>query len=76
MTTNRERNYHFAADGRRFCAVRRRVRDMIPGYEGRGNPWLWFSWEDVGGERDYLACGVATLREAQEPIDTACGITG
>lgn len=71
-----ERHYAFSADGRCFFAVRKRVRDMME-WEGRGNPWLWFSWEVLAnGERDYLACGVRTLREAQEPIDKLCGITG
>lgn len=62
---------------RRFFAARRRARSILPAWEGRGNPWRWFSWEVLpDGERDYLACGVDTLREAQRPIDEACGITG
>lgn len=70
------RDYAFTADGRKFFAVKRRAKDMLPGWEGRGNPWLWFSWEQKDDERDYLACGVGTLREAQQPIDKLCEITG
>lgn len=66
----------YTSGERRFFAVRRRVREMIPSWEGTGNPWRWFSWEVVDGHRDYLACGVDTLRDAQRPIDDACGITG
>jgi hypothetical protein len=70
------RDYGFTADGRRFFAVKRRVREMLPSWEGKGNPMLWFSWEQKGSERDYLACGVKTLYEAQRPIDKICDITG
>ena len=71
-----KRSYMYHADGRKFFCVKERAKNMLPSWEGRGNPWLWFSWEVVNGERDYLACGVSTIREAQEPIDKLCGITG
>lgn len=72
------RTYRYSADGRTFYVVQSPVRSLIPSWEGRrgSNPLRWFSWEFKDGERDYLACGVKTRREAQEPIDRLCGITG
>jgi hypothetical protein len=70
------RDYGFTADGRRFFAVKQRVRKILPLWEGKGNPMLWFSWEQKGDERHYLTSGVKTLYEAQRPIDKICGITG
>ena len=62
------RDYRFTINGRTFYAVRRRAREMLA-WDGHGDPLLWFSWEDDGGERVDLACGVRTLREAQQLID-------
>lgn len=70
------RDYRFVAGDRVFFVVRRHVKEMMRSYEGRGNPSLWYSWEELDDERDYLACGVRTMREAQKPIDKICGITG
>lgn len=66
----------FVAGDRTFYLVQRRVRDIEKSWEGQGNPKRWFSWEQVGDERHYLARGVKTMREAQKPIDKTCGITG
>jgi hypothetical protein len=65
----------YVADDRVFYVVKRRAKEMIPSWE-KGNPILWFSWEQRGSERDYLATGVKTLWEAEKPINKICGITG
>lgn len=66
------RDYVFTINGSKYVVVRRHAREMIPSWDGCGNPWLWFSWEQKTGVRDYLACGVKTLREAKESLpDTA-----
>jgi hypothetical protein len=61
----KERNCIISVNGKRGFIVRRRARDMIPAWEKRSNPWLWFSWMVLAdGSRDYRACGVRTYAEA------------
>lgn len=53
-----------------FYASQEKVRDIIPDWQGKGNPKLWFSWEELENNRkEYLANGVKTLREAQDCIE-------
>lgn len=65
---NRERTYHLSLSNRRFIVERCRVRKHLPWWEGKGNPWLWFSYEQLGSSRAWFACGTTTMREAWDAI--------
>jgi len=68
--------YKYVADDRIFYAAKIRKQTAEPDHPSPNNPLLWYSWELKQGEREYLTKGVKTLREAQQPIDKICGITG
>lgn len=56
------RDYLYRINGHNYSVRRQPIREVFPGYEGRGNPVLWFAFELDTAERDIVVCGVKTRR--------------
>jgi hypothetical protein len=51
---------------RGYFYKRSRIKNIMPSYEGRGNPLLYFAYDITG---DYIVTGVKTQREVREALD-------
>ena len=51
---------------RGYFFKRCRIKDVMPYYDGRGNPLLYFAYDVTG---DFIVTGVKTQREVKEFLD-------
>lgn len=51
---------------RGYFFKRSKIKDVMPSYEGRGNPLLYFAYDITG---DCVVVGVKTQREVKEALD-------